>query len=975
MQKESKMKTLHVVSHTHWDREWYQTFQDFRFRLVHLIDQLLDLLERDAEYRCFTLDGQTVVLDDYLTIRPEQEPRLRTLVEAGKLLVGPWYVLPDEFLEGPEPMIRNLLIGQQGCRRFSAERQPMETIAYIPDSFGHVSQIPQIAAGFGMAAACVWRGVGAAPTEFRWASPDGTECLMLHLRESYSNGAWLATSADEFARDLGIARDALAPHAPTGNLLIMNGTDHIEPRADLPACLRAAEARLGDRVVHSTLPDYLAAVQMDLGPDGLAALPLIQGELRSPERAHLLPSVLSARIWIKQWNAHCENLLTRWAEPFSALAEQVCGGTPHRGFLREAWHWLLQNHPHDSICGCSIDQVHDEMRARFGWSEQIAVQVTQASLASIANHIDTRLSSFAAGSPFHIIVFNPAPFLRTDRVRAHLPASPAESWLVVDSNGQPVPHRVLAHDSREFFNERMSRDQFMTFLTQIAASQGSQLGHLTFSRAEARVRDGVGLLDIVVIPSQSTAEPVSDWGELALRIQALLEDDSIATFHLHVVEEVGVDIEFLAGDVPSLGYRPFAVATSRPADPDSRPPAPPAPSTSPLALSIEDDYFRVEADPATGTLTVTDKVSGRVLAGLNRFVDGGDRGDSYTFCAPEHDVIADTPCCPPVIRCTSDGIGQSLEVGLVLRIPQSLAEGDRSTRSREVVDLPITTRTSLTPGVRRIDFETEVTNVASDHRLRVHFPTTIASDRSWAEGHFDVVERVSRLAAMTETWPEQPVGTQPQLTFVDVTDGKAGLLLANQGLPEYELLPATGGTPGATLALTLLRCVGWLSRGDLPNRVGPAGPALQTPEAQCLGPHTFRYALVPHAGNYLSAQREAHAFNALLRSVCTRTDAAGLLARESDASLPPSHSFVEVSPAAVVLTAVKPPQQGEGMVLRIYNSARVPVQARVRLWRAFREVTRVSMDESAATALLAQDTNQVAFPLRAKEIATLHVRF
>jgi alpha-mannosidase len=364
-----------------------------------------------------------------------------------------------------------------------------------------------------------------------------------------------------------------------------------------------------------------------------------------------------------------------------------------------------------------------------------------------------------------------------------------------------------------------------------------------------------------------------------------------------------------------------------------------------------------------------------VLVGLNRFVDGGDRGDEYTFCAPEHDVTADTPCCPPIIHCTSDGIGQSLEMDMVFRVPLSLAEGDRSARSREVVDLPITTRASLTPGVRRIEFETAVTNLARDHRLRVHFPTCIASDRSWAEGHFDVVERVSHLATMTENWPEQPVGTQPQLTFVDVTDGQAGLLLANQGLPEYELLPATGGTAGATLALTLLRCVGWLSRGDLPNRVGPAGPALQTPGAQCLGQHTFRYALVPHAGNYLSAQREAHAFNAPLRSVCTRSTTTGLPVRENDAILPPSASFVEVSPAAVVLTAVKPPQQGEGIVLRVYNSARVPVQARIRLWRAFREAARVQMDEGTAAALLAQGTDQLALALRAREIATLYIRF
>jgi alpha-mannosidase len=831
--------------------------------------------------------------------------------------------------------------------------------------------MPQIAAGFGMAAASVWRGVGAAPTEFRWASPDGTECLMLHLRESYSNGAWLGTDIDAFARNLASARDALAAHAPTDNLLIMNGTDHMAPREDLAACLREAEARIGDRIVHSTLPDYLAAVQKDLGPNGLAALPLVEGEMRSPERAHLLPAVLSARMWIKQWNARCENLLVRWAEPFSALSEQVCGTSAHRGFLRESWSSLLQNHPHDSICGCSIDQVHDEMRVRFAWSEQIAEQTVEASLASLAARIDTRLSGLASTSPYHIVVFNPTPGVRSGRVRARLPSAPAGSWLVVDGSGRPVPHRVLAGEVREFYNERISREQFLAILTRLAASQGTQLGRLAFSQVEARVEDGVGVLDVVVILGESAAGPVVDLGELALRIQALVEDESIESFQLHVVEEAGLDIELLARDVPGLGYTQLAVAAGS-AAPAPQSPAQPQVQGSTGATFIENEYFRVEADSPTGTVTVTDRVRGRVFSGLNQFVDGGDRGDEYNFCAPEKDIIVGAPCCPPLIRCTGDGIGETLEIGLLLRVPRSLAEGDRSARSPELVDLPITTRASLTPGVHRIDFATTLDNQARDHRLRVLFPTPFATDRAWAEGHFDVIERPAPDAGWKEDWAEQPVGTQPQQTFVDVTDGNEGLLLANDGLPEVELLPGATGT-GATLALTLLRCVGWLSRGDLPNRVGPAGPALATPGAQCLGQHTFRYALVPHSGNYLTAQREAHAFNAPLRSACIVPGARDLTAREEDDALAPSGSFVQVSPAAVVLTAIKPPEQGTGLVVRIYNSARTAVVAQIRFWRAFGEITHITMDESAALAHLAQNSADVTLRLRAKEIATLRI--
>ncbi len=952
------MNTLHVVSHTHWDREWYLTFQQFRFRLVGLIDRLLDLLDGDPGYRFFTLDGQTIVLDDYLAIRPEQEARIRRLVQEGRLLVGPWYILPDEFLEGPEALVRNLLFGRRGCRRFSSEPQPMERIGYLPDPFGHLSQLPQIAAGLGWDALCFWRGVGNAPTELRWAAPDGSECLVLHLHESYSNGAWLAADEAGFIRDLVAERDKLAPHAATSHLLIMNGTDHMEPRADLAARLRAAEVTTGERVMHSTLPAYLAAVRAELGDEGLAALPLRRGEMRSPQRAHLLPAVLSARIWIKQWNARCETLLTRWAEPFGALAGQVTSSADPRGFLRQAWTWLLQNHPHDSICGCSIDPVHDEMRARFAWSEQIAEEVTRASLEAIAGQIrttnDGRTEPEASGlrSPVsRIIVFNPTPFPRTDRVLARVKPAPQGEWSLLDAGGRPLPHRVLGHALREHLNAPMSREALIGWVTRIAGSGGHIAADLNFHGLETRVEGRIAHLQVVM----GSGAVEADADDLN-RFQALLADERVESFQVCVVEDNGLELEFLARDVPGLGYAQFSIAQSLDPDPTSPTPTP----------DIENGFFLVQANPSDGTLTIVDKATGLVLPGANRFVDGGDRGDEYTFCPPEHDVVVDAPAAPPIIRRVDDGLNSSLEISMVYQLPRSLAERDRSARSRVRVEVPVTTRVTLTPCVRRVEFETRVDNRAEDHRLRVHFPTPIVADRSWAEGHFDVVERPVALPTGTSDWAEQPAGTHPQLTFVDVSNGQRGVLLANRGLPEYEVLPGTGEAPGVTLALTLLRCVGWLSRGDLHNRDGHAGPAEPTPAAQCPGEHTFHYALVPHAGNYLTAFGEAHAFNAPLRAVCTDLH---------DGPLPASASFLEVSPAAVVLSAVKPPEEGEGLIVRIHNAALVPVEARLTLWCAFRQAVLVPLSEEGELRPLAEDTDTVTLPLRAREIATLRFRF
>jgi alpha-mannosidase len=952
--------TLHVIPHTHWDREWYLPFQSFRFRLVGLVDRLLDLMERDPDYRFFTLDGQTIVLDDYLEIRPEAEPRLRRLVQDGRLAIGPWYILPDEFLAGPEAMVRNLLWGERGCRRFTAERQPMERIGYLPDPFGHISQLPQIAREFGMEALCFWRGVGDAPTEFRWASPDGSERLVLHLRDSYGNGAWLAPDEDGFIKDLAGARDALAPHATTSHLLVMQGTDHMEPRPDLPARLRGAEIALNHPVVHSTLPAYLEAVRTELGNRGLEALPLIQGELRSPQRAHLLPAVLSARMWIKQWNARCETLLTRWAEPFAALAEQATGSTPHRGALRKAWEWLLKNQPHDSICGCSTDQVHDEMRTRFAWCEQIAEQVTQASLETIANEVNTE----AAESPsqqgdWRLLVFNPTAFTRTDRVRIHLRPAPAGDWRILDAAAVAVPCRLVSRAAHEQLDTPMDRATLSGWLDRIEASDGNIGGDMRFHHLRKRIVQDVAFLEVTTVAGTGGAGQKRAMADHLNRARSLVADEAIQGFHVRVVEDLGAEVEFLARDIPSFGYAQFVL---REAPDATAPPRPPAPPDTPLA--VENEFFAIEANPADGTVTVTDKLTGLVLRGANRLVDGGDRGDEYTYCRPENDLLVDRPAAPPTIRKVEDGVGSALEIKAVYHLPCALAAQDRSRRSSDLVEVPITSRASLTPGTRRIEFETTVHNRAEDHRLRVHFPTPVVTHRSWADGHFDVVDRPIALPRDTEGWAEQPSGAHPQLTFADVSDGKVGVLLANRGLPEYEVLPATDGEEGVTLALTLLRCVGWLSRGDLHNRDGHAGPAVPTPGAQCAGEHTFHYALAPHSGNYLTASREAHAFNAPLRALRTTLH---------DSPLPASTSFLQVSPAAVVVSAIKPPEAGEGMILRLYNSAATPVVAHIRLLQRFEEASRVPMSEAGPMDHLARDSDRLDLPLRAREIATLRL--
>ncbi|MCK4450236.1 MAG: hypothetical protein KAX26_06560, partial [Anaerolineae bacterium] len=321
----------------------------------------------------------------------------------------------------------------------------------------------------------------------------------------------------------------------------------------------------------------------------------------------------------------------------------------------------------------------------------------------------------------------------------------------------------------------------------------------------------------------------------------------------------GTRIQFVARDVPPVGCTTYILgAGSRKYH---------AIRNTQHASSIKNEFFRVEVNSENGTLTISDETTGRVLRGCNRFVDGGDRGDEYNYCQPEHDRLVDHPATPPTIRLLSaDEIGATLEITLVYQVPVSLASEDRSRCDDETIPLPIVTRVTLTPGVRRVDFETTVENQIGDHRFRVHFPTGLTVDTAFADGHFDVIERPLDVPAGTDTWAEQPVSTHPKRAFVDVSDGEQGVMLADRGLPEYEVLRCEDG---AEIALTLLRCIGWLSRDDMHCRRGHAGPAEAVPEAQCPGRHTFRYSLIPHTGDYRQAHALAYGFQTDLRAIPT----------------------------------------------------------------------------------------------------------
>jgi alpha-mannosidase len=951
--REAPTYTLHVVSHTHWDREWYRPFQAFRLRLVQLVEELLDILEAQPDFRHFMLDGQTIILQDILDLRPDLEARLRAQVTAGRIIIGPWFVLPDEFLVSPEALVRNLSLGDRMGRQWGAGMD----VGYIPDPFGHIRQLPQLLRGFGIDSAVFARGAGDAPVEFRWAAPDGAQILVCYLRDHYGNAAELPGDPEGVAGALAAARDSLAPHTAVSHLLMMQGTDHVHARADLPALLTAADARLPDRVLHSSLVDYVAAVRAELHGAGLARLPVRGGEMRDPSRRHLLPGVLSTRMWIKQRNHACQTLLERWAEPFGALSGLVGERRPTLApAIQRAWKYLLENHAHDSICGCSIDQVHHEMATRFDWCQQLGEEITRAALDRLAGRVDTG----SDGLP-RLVVFNPSPVERTDRVLARVtpPVDPA-GLVLLGPDHRPVAFDVVRRTCQSELQMTFDAPTMGHLAAQAEAEHGVIWGEWRIQALHAWVEGKTAHVAAAVTRAGATpsAQPPTAGLE---RLKALLRDPTLEAFSVRVREDDALEIAFIAREVPALGYATYRFAAREETERGHRAAVHATRQSEPAdtAPTVENEFLQVTVDPRTGLLTIVDRRTGLRLGGCHRLVDGGDRGDEYNYCPPERDQLIASPIAPPRVRWEEDAAGQHLTIEATYRLPEGLS-ADRRSRSTSMVDVPVSTRVTLMKGVQRVDFNTTVENRAHDHRLRVHFPTPFDVDSATAAGHWDAITWNLSLPQDTEDWIEQPVPTRPQRGWTSVSDGDHGVTLANRGLPEVEVIP-----DGCEIALTLLRCVGWLSRDDLACREGQAGPALPTPEAQCPGRHTFRYALFVHPGDWRAAVRQAEAFQSDLRAVS---------APARSGALPGSQSFVQVAPEALAVSAIKPPEEGEGLIVRLWNVAAEPVTGTVRLWRPFLRAVRTDLAERTQEEL-ARRSDEVSIPVGGREVITLRFTF
>lgn len=457
-------KTLHIIPHSHWDREWYLPFEKHRVYLVELFDTLIEVMEKDPDYTYYHLDGQYVVIEDYLEVKPRMRDRLMKLIHEGRIHVGPWYILQDEYLTSGEANVRNMLYGLRLCREIGAA--PVET-GYFPDAFGNISQAPQIIWGFGFDSAVFGRGIndvaadnqiikqnGITKSELIWRSPDGSEVMGVLFANWYHNAMELPTDPDALRDRLASIVASTSRFALTPHLLGMNGCDHQPIQVDLqPAIKLANQVQDEVEVKQSNFKDYLDAVRPYKD-----TFPVYEGEINGQLSTGSCPLICtaSAHVDIKQMNHDTQHLLERVAEPVSLLS-LMNGGEYKQDLFRYAWKKLMQNHPHDSICSCSCDEIYEEMKTRFAKATACGEQLRDGALDHLAAVVDT---STAEGDHATLVLsLEPNKSVLTVKANVDLDLTDDTPAIAIfDENGNEVPAKIKYIPNR--FTYTLPKDRF-----------------------------------------------------------------------------------------------------------------------------------------------------------------------------------------------------------------------------------------------------------------------------------------------------------------------------------------------------------------------------------------------------------------------------------------------------------------------------------------------------------------------------------
>ena len=938
----------HFISNTHWDREWRYSAQRTRYMLGYMLDMLFDIFEKEPDFKYFHLDSQTMPIQDYLETYPEKAELVRKYVNEERLIIGPWFCLPDEFCVGGESLIRNLQLGHKIAKKFGA----VSKTGYSPFGWGQISQMPQIYLGFGIDVMSFYRGINtyiAPRSEFIWESPDGSRiiCSRLGVRPRYN--IWYIIQRPVYWNEKNENNRVMSWKNGHGPFRFIDGEkseldyQYIHPRFEyfeenIPrqtkqaiseqnndwttphrfwsaghdsSCPDMREIRmiadcdkaLGDKadVFHSTVKAFQEGIKASAREDW----PIVKGEMRHPRTkksdSALMGWISSARTYIKQDNFKTERDIICYAEPMAVFASLL--GAPYpQNFIDLSYNWMLQNHGHDSIGGCGRDIIYDDVIYRSRQSREISSCLIERAMMYIAG--DIKLSGWTSDM-MALVVYNPAPFMRSEIINAAIEI-PLEwnckGFEIFDDNGEKVVVQVC--DKKPCYQVVQNPNDVAN----------------TFPSTRYYIR-----------------------GEFK--------------------------------NIPSMGYKTFNVKPIK--NPRNSTPATMCKSIN----TMENEHIAVTINP-NGSYDIYDKVQNKVYKGLGYFRDTGETGNPWEHIPPQNDILYTTLGEKAEISLVRDGeLEASYRVKIMWELPEGRS-GDEKTRSSLLKLYEVVNTLTLRKGQKWVEVVTEVDNTVEDHYLQVSFPTGIITDKVFVQGQFDVVERPIEKLDYSK-FDELPMTEHPMNSFVDLSDGKTGIAFLNEGLKAYEVHSDRDNT----LSLTLLRC--------FPLRICVTQDMLDYSKldkgSQCPGRHKFRYAIMPHAGDWAEGRvwQASERFNLAFH--------AAQFGPTKHGNEPLTKSFLEIRPECLHVSAIKRSESSESWVVRLFNPYDKTIKGSIRLNEGFSgpkniqspveriqaefalpadkknnwsKIRLVTLEEVPLTDLRIEDQGWVEFEITGKKILT-----
>ena len=925
------MKKLHVMSNSHLDREHRHGFQETRIMLVKMMDELIEIMENDPEYRFFTLDGQAIVLEDYLEVRPQMRERLTRLIRDGRILIGPWYSLVDCYSVNPESIVRNLLVGDAFCKQFG---EPMK-LGYSIFSFGQMAQLPQVYAGFGIHDIVFYKGASVREfpqSEFIWRAPDGTKAFatrlgkekrwnfffdfdipvilggdakkpgwqskfndtvrLCHMNdEAFRNQYALELQTDIRIREekieesVNTVMELLSESAAEHVFLAFEGTDFTSPLKEIPEALKMANRIMDGKVqlVHSNPVAYFEEVKQDID---LASLKEYEGEMRFGPINHVHAETMGTNSEIKQAMFAAENTIIHYAEPLSALL-LAHGGVYEKDILDLAWKYLLATQAHDSVHGSGDPKIKTDNLNRLAQVQEIANSVTRRAVEGICERI--RLSGDK--EDISVVVFNTTPYERDDTIR-----------LTLD-----IPQEERVED---YWLEYLDGRRVECY----------QLGKKEFNLAmvHRKNRPKSVYCDRFEVMAYITGIPAMGYTVLKLK------------------RKKG-DIATSTNPFP-LGYFPY----------------------DPIAKSgnvLDNGLLRITIQP-NGTLDVYDYETEKTVSGLNTLYDIGSAGDFWVHREPYYNsTLSNKGGAARIELIANSSLSATYRITVTLDIPESLDES-RTARSHHTVPTEIATEVTLKKASRRVDFVTSLDNRCGDHMMVASFPTGIAAEQADWESPFEIRRRdVDKFT--NENGKKGPeLERQAMQNFLHLSDDTASFSLFTKGLKEV----GTTSDRGAVINLTLFRATTntFPIHNDL--LIG-----FENETSQCYGKQRFEYAVYVGKPEMTMAQVIAESRKYITPPIAAELGAGtgGQLAQEL--------SFLKKENDRVVISCLKRCEKDEkALILRLYNPTDSVQQEHLTLDKPIHSAMLTDMKEEPVETLSANGT-QLSVQLNAYQIVTLRL--